>query len=552
MDARPLIVVGHKNPDTDSICSAIAYARFKTLTGTPAFPYRAGNLNAQTRFVLDRFEVPAPPLLPDVHLRLADIMISGPEVITVKPDDAVGRARDVMLRRRFSFLPVTDDAGHCLGMLTILKLAEAPEEVRRMGDGYRITFNPEEFVARTGGWTAPGRTLPARQSATLRIPDLAASSIDGGRAVASVPSDAPRLVIVPAHSLAPRERAKLAGGKEDLFVVYGAERSGEHPIPSAGLVVFVPGNLLDVLVALYESSPIGSHVDSPELLLRSGDLVKRVEREINRYNAGGFIVTDEAGIMQGVVTRVNFLNLTQFRLVLVDHNELSQAVDGAEQAEIVEILDHHRLGARSTEMPITFINKVVGSTCTIVAEMYRGQGVALDRPSAGLLLSAILSDTVILKSPTTTDLDREIAPWLAEIAGVKIEVYGEEMFAAGSELAGLTAEAIVKQDQKIYHEAGFNFAVSQIEMVGFKSFHERSKELTLALEASRQKSGFDFACLLVTDITRETSLLMFAGSSRLAEAIRYPRMRNGLYEMHGMLSRKKQLIPYLLDLLKNL
>lgn len=552
MEERPLIVVGHKNPDTDSICSAISYARFKTIRGIPARPFRAGNLNAQTRYVLERFGVASPPLLTDVYPRLSDIMIDERELIALRPDEPIGRARSIMLERRFSFLPVTDDRGRCLGKVSLLALAAAPEHLAAIRSGCSLTFYPEELLARTEGWTGPGKALPAVFSGTVVAP-----AVDGGahRATAGAGHAKGTLFIVPAAEF-PRYAEGPGVGPDDLFVVYAADRPGRTKgtgrNAAGARVLCNPRSLVETLVALYESLPLSDHLESAEPLFRVHDLVRRTEREINRYNAGGFIVTDDDGTLRGVITRLNFLNQAQFKVVLVDHNELSQAVDGAEHAEIVEVIDHHRLGARSTELPITFINRVVGSTCTIVAEMYRSNGIAPDPQTAGIMLSAILSDTVILKSPTTTPVDHEISAWLAGIAGVETEPYGEEMFAAGSELAGTAPDAIIKQDQKLYEESGFKFAVSQIEMVGFKNFHERSDALAAALDESRERLACEFACLLVTDITRETSLLLYSGAARVADAIQYPRAGRGVFEMHGMLSRKKQLLPYLLDVLKSL
>ena len=563
MHTRPLVVVGHKNPDTDAVCSAVAYAQLKSRSGVPARPYRAGNINAQTKWVLERFGVAPPALLADVYLRLSDIMISGDQLITLRPDDPVGRARDILMERRFSFLPVTDDEGRCQGMFTLLGLAGALDRLRLMQDGFPITFYPDELVRRTGGWSAGG--LPAQCSGILRIADPPTADSAPTSRAAPTPHAPGAVYLVPGRSLRdPRFAAAL--GEGDVVIAFGdpsqagaapdAPRDAASSRPTNGSAatptIHLPGTLVDAVAALYEASPIRDCIQPAEPLFGSHDLVRRVEREINRYNAGGFIVTDDAGIMRGVVTRVSFLNQAQFRLVLVDHNELTQAVDGAEHAEIVEVIDHHRLGVRSTDAPITFINKVVGSTCTIVAEMYRNQRIELDRATAGIMLSALLSDTVILKSPTTTDLDREMAPWLATLAGVEIDAHGEEMFAAGSELAGLDANAIIRQDQKFYEESGFKFGVSQIEMVGYKGFYERCEELAGALERSRAQNGLAFACILATDITRETSLLLYSGTRRVADAIQYPQARDNLFEMHGVLSRKKQLLPYFLDLLKNL
>ncbi len=441
-----LIVVGHRNPDTDSVCSAIAYARFKEKLGIEARPYRAGNVNTQTQYVLDRFQVPAPPLLTDLFPKLSDIMIPRSALFLLKPQEPLSKALRIILDNRFAFLPVEDGEGRCLGEVTALHLAGLLDE------------------------------LPIR---------------------------------------AGNERVETA--MEKLL-----------------------------------QAPIAEHLDPAEPMFRTGDLVRDVEHQINQYNIGGFVVNDEAGKVAGVITRMNFLKKARFRVALVDHNEFSQAVDGIEEADVVEVIDHHRIGARSTTTPITFINRVLGSTSTIIADMYRTAGVEPEPETAALMLSAILSDTVILKSPTTTDTDEEVARWLADVAGVELEPYGEAMFEAGSEIAGLTARQIVERDQKRYEEGGHRFAVSQIEMVSFKLFEERREEIRQAVEALRAEAGLDFACLMVTDITHGTTRLVYSGNERVGSAIQYPTVAPGIYEMKDVLSRKKQVLPYLIDLLGRL
>jgi manganese-dependent inorganic pyrophosphatase len=309
------------------------------------------------------------------------------------------------------------------------------------------------------------------------------------------------------------------------------------------------GASVEEAVGAAMDAPIENYLESAEPTFNPQDLIRDVEQQINRYNAGGFVVQDGDGRIAGVITRINFLTKARFTVALVDHNEFSQAVDGIDEADVVEVIDHHRIGARSTTTPITFINRVVGSTSTIIADMYRRGGTDPDSQTAALMLSAILSDTVILKSPTTTSVDTDIAQWLAGISGLHIDEYGEEMFQAGSEVAGLSAAQIVEQDQKHYQEAGYRFAVSQIEMVGFKVFEERQEEVCEAVAETRRKHGLDFACLMVTDITRETTRLVFDGAERVQGAIQYPSVGPGVFEMRGVLSRKKQVLPYLIDLL---
>jgi manganese-dependent inorganic pyrophosphatase len=277
-----------------------------------------------------------------------------------------------------------------------------------------------------------------------------------------------------------------------------------------------------------------------------------VQREIRKSNEGGFIVVDADSRVRGVVTRLSFLTQWRFRVALVDHNESSQSVDGIEEASVEEIIDHHRLGHRGTDLPITFINRVVGCTCTIIAELFRFSGQQPPREIAGLMLAAILSDTVILQSPTTTPLDHEMANWLAGLAGVEIADFGSKMFAAGCAAEGMDPRKIIQQDLKVYEEGGWKLTVSQMETVGFDLFRNVQASLATELDRARQEAGCHLGCLMVTDITSSTSLLLCAGEEKLIDAVTYPKVGENLFEMAGVLSRKKQMMPYLADLLRRI
>jgi len=260
-------------------------------------------------------------------------------------------------------------------------------------------------------------------------------------------------------------------------------------------------------------------------------------------------VLDSEDRITGVVTRVNFMTDARFTVALVDHNELSQSVDGMELAHIAEIIDHHRIGSFSTSEPITFLNRTVGSTCTIVADLYRQSGATPAPHIAGLLLSGILSDTVILRSPTTAEADRTTAAWLAPIAGVDVSEYGEAMFEAGSEMHKLSPREIVELDLKYYNEDGIQFSVSQVETTGFKAFWDRADELREEMEAHRKRAGLHLAALMVTDITHGTTLLVVSGEEKIVRLISYPEVADSVHEMTDVLSRKKQVLPYLMEIL---
>jgi len=545
-DGHPIVVVGHKNPDTDSICSAIVYARFKSATtGLRAAAYRAGNLNEQTHFVLERFGVPSPALLTDVYPKARDIMVARDDLITVGPEDCLEVAHRLILEHRFAFLPVTDADGGVLGKITALRLADLPRTITEIAAGAALSFDVDHFVEIS-------RARPLGQTPAPPPIFTGTVVVSPSEPVGNAPADG--LVLIVPGSLDWREELERhLGGRIELVIVYGPP--GVVPKqtasrPTGPPVILVGSGLVDVCTKIALSIPIRAFLDPPGPTFAPEDLVRNIQREVNKYNEGGFLVVDGENRLCGVITRVNFLNQARFRVVLVDHNEFSQAVDGMEHAEVVEVIDHHRIGTRATDSPITFINKVVGSTCTIIAEMYRNAHLEPDRQSAGLMLSALLSDTVILRSPTTTALDREMATWLSALTGVDIDSYGEEMFSAGSSLASREPKQIVAGDQKFYEESGVRFSVSQIEVVGFRAFHEVRPLLNQALGDFVAGSGCDFGCLMVTDITGETTLLLCAGDPRILATISYPEVEAATFEMRGVLSRKKQVVPYIVDLLR--
>ena len=238
-------------------------------------------------------------------------------------------------------------------------------------------------------------------------------------------------------------------------------------------------------------------------------------------------------------------------MILVDHNELSQAVPGAEKVEILEVIDHHRLGNFHTDTPIRFINQPLGSTCSLVATLYQQAGIEPEPKVAGLLLAGLLSDTVILKSPTTTEIDRQLVPWLEKLSGFDHELFGGELFASGSPMAsGAPAKDLLMTDFKEYQVGEHLLGLGQVEVVSFHSFYQRRQELEVELVKLREQKGYTLAALLVTDIVKETSLLLTAGPNELPYIIGYPQEGEGLYRLNGVLSRKKQLVPNLLKVFK--
>jgi manganese-dependent inorganic pyrophosphatase len=261
-------------------------------------------------------------------------------------------------------------------------------------------------------------------------------------------------------------------------------------------------------------------------------------------------VIDEDGRLLGVFTKTDIINPPRAKLVLVDHNELSQAVDGAAEVEIAEVVDHHRLGNAPTHQPILFINRPLGSTCSIVADMFRTAGLRPTPQIAGLMMCGIISDTLLLQSPTTTPLDADLLQWLTPVADADPRALADMIFNAGSVLATLSPAAAVRADCKQYREGERRFSVSQVEELGFTNFWKCEDGLLEALEKYRVENGLNFACLLVTDIDTQSSLLLVRGEAEVVQAITYPQKRPpDIFDLPGIVSRKKQLMPYLSSLL---
>jgi manganese-dependent inorganic pyrophosphatase len=279
--------------------------------------------------------------------------------------------------------------------------------------------------------------------------------------------------------------------------------------------------------------------------------LSEARRITDRANQPIFPVTDETGKLVGIVSKSDLLSPPKRKLVLVDHNEISQAVDGAEESDILEVVDHHRLGGSlKTTQPIKLTMEPVGSTCTLIARQFRNHRL---NPSPGIaicMVSGIISDTLFLRSPTTTDIDREMLEWLKPFCGLDLESYAQEFFAVGSALRTCTPSQVVREDCKEFTENKHRFTISQIEEIGFELFWNRKDELQAALAELSQSRGLEFSALLVTDIVTNSSLLLMSQEPPGWESINYPRVDRRLYKLDNVVSRKKQLLPLISRLLE--
>ncbi len=525
-----ILVIGHKNPDTDAICSAIGYAEFKRRTGMDeAVAARCGDTNDRIDFVLKTFGVPAPKFVADVSPKISDVMQR--RVLSVRPDSTAAEALRLMDEKNLRLLPVLDEARKCRGLLSLFKLSKFLFPAASLTSGQqhnsREVLSSLTNLANTlAGKLAVGFDAEREQELILMIGAMGLESF------------AARLEQFP-----PEKSCVIVGDRWDIQNV--AIREGVRVLIVTGGIVVEP----KTLEAAQQRNV--SVITSPHDTSTTAMLCRAAVRE-EAMSSGylAFPVLGNESETVGILSKTDFLKTVTRKLILVDHNELSQAVQGADQVEIIEIIDHHRIGALATQQPILFRNEPVGSTSTIVADCFFRQGVPLPREIAGLLLAGLVSATLNLTSPTTTPRDVEVLKKLEELSQVNAREFTEKLFASGSLLTLKPAPQAIATDCKEYTENGAKFSVAQIEEIGMQQFWKRKDELLVALETFRQQRAFLFSALLVTDVARQSSLLLVAGDEKFVRRIDYPRLEPGIYELRDVVSRKKQLLPYLTHCLR--
>ena len=538
-----IFVIGHRNPDTDAICSAIGYAEFKRRTGMPeAVAARCGDTNERIDFVLETFGVPSPRFVADVSPKVRDVMQA--EVLSVTLDATAAEALGLMDEHDIRVLPVLDTDRRCRGLLSLFKLSKFLfPAANRIIDSRRVLSSLDTLAKTLGGQLLVGHDSRREEELILMISAMAIVTFT--QRMELYPLD--KLAVVVGDRTNVQEVAVRKGVR--VLIVTGEAPIEPQIIEAARQnrvsVITSPHDTLTTATLCRSAVAIRHMINEEFLSFREDAPLSAVRAEAAASGYAVFPVTDEDGRTVGILSKADFLKPVERKLILVDHNELSQAVQGADEVEIVEIIDHHRLGALTTQQPILFRNEPVGSTSTIVADCFFRQDVELPKPIAGLLLAGLVSDTLNLTSPTTTPRDAEILPRLEKIAGVNAREFTDKLFASGSLLTLKPAPQAITTDAKEYKENGHSFSVAQIEEVGFDQFWKRQDELRAAMEDYRRTRNYIFSALMVTDVTSQQSLMLVAGEKRFVDRIDYPEPQPGVFELRDVVSRKKQLLPYL-------
>jgi manganese-dependent inorganic pyrophosphatase len=545
-----IFVIGHRNPDTDAICSAIGYAEFKRRTGMPeAVAARCGDTNERIDFVLKSFGVCSPKFIADVSPKVRDVMQA--EVFSVSSDVTAAEALALMDSHDIRVLPVLDADRRCRGLLSLFKLSKFLfPAANRLMDSRRVLSSLDNLAKTLGGQLLVGHETAREEEMILVISAMRLESFTKRLELYQID----KLAVVIGDRTNVQEVAVRKGVR--VLIV-----TGDSPVEPAVLeaakknrvsVISSPHDTLTTATLCRSAVAIRHMLNEEFLSFREDAPLSAVKAEAVASGFAAFPVTDAEGRTVGVLSKADFLKPVDRKLILVDHNELSQAVQGAEEVEILEIIDHHRLGSLTTQQPILFRNEPVGSTSTIVADCFFRHGVELPKPIAGLLLAGLVSDTLNLTSPTTTPRDREILPQLEKIAGVNAREFTDKLFASGSLLTLKPAPQAITTDAKEYRENGHTFSVAQIEEIGFDQFWKRKDELLAALEDYRRGRNYIFSALMVTDVVGQESLMLVAGKKQFIDRIAYPEPQPGVFKLREVVSRKKQLLPYLTHCLQRM
>lgn len=541
------LVIGHRNPDMDSIVAAIGYAEFKRTTGMEnVVAARCGNTNARIDFALRKFGVESPMFVADVYPRVEDVMQRN--VMSIHRDAPIYQAMTRFGEAKFRGLPVVDDSRTCIGLLSAFKLG-------------KYLFPPLENFS----------SCRVVEASVSHIRDSIRGTVITGKEDSKIK---PRMLVVAAMLTASfKKRLEQLDIPSTVLIVGDRWNILEMSIVAKVPVIIITNNFSppERILALAQehgstllSSPhdtattvmlsraavTAGQILSPEFIHLSADAtLSQTRRDLSMLRQFAFPVLGSQGRLQGILSKSDLLKPVPRQLILVDHNEITQAVDGASELPIIEILDHHRIGVAPTHQPILFMNRPVGSTSTIVADCFRQAQIPIPKPIAGLLMCGLISDTLNLTSPTTTSVDRDIIEELSQICGVKPADLASEIFSIGSPLMTLSAKEVITADCKEYEEHGIKFSVSQIEEISFASFQKQRKTLIEELEKYRVTHSYLFSTLLISDVNTQNSILIVRGSKSFTRLIDFPENGSHAWRLDGIVSRKKQLLPYLTGLL---
>jgi len=533
-----IYVTGHKNPDSDSICSAYAYAELKNKTGNlPAIPVRLGNVNRETQYILDYFGVEAPQLLKTVKLKVEDLEFD--RITPVSPEISLKMAWNIMSSKNIKTLPVADENDHLLGVLAISNLTSCYMDIwdnrilaksNTSFENIVDTLSAKEIYVNEGTKSFPGKIVVSAMK-----PESMKDHIEEGD-----------IAIVGDRE---EVQSALLDLNISLMIITGSHTPTAEIIEKAKeaniSVISTPHDSFTTSRLIIQSIPVGYVMIKDKLVTFSTeDLVDDVKPVMVETRFRSYPVIDTDGKVIGTMSRYHLISNYRKKIIQMDHNERSQSVDGLEDADILEIIDHHRVADIQTGGPLYFRSEPIGSTSTIVGKCFFERGIRPSKQAAGLLCGAIISDTLLFRSPTCTPEDKQICLRLAEIAGINVEEFAKEMFKAGTSLKGKTVEEIFNQDFKPFTIGETKVGIAQVNTMDIEGFMPLKNDMLKYMDTKANEAGLDMTLLLLTDILNEGSQILVAGNQpEIAEKAFNVTLNESTAFLDGVLSRKKQVVP---------
>lgn len=533
-----IYVSGHRNPDTDSICSAISYAELKNRTGNvQAIPIRLGELSRETEFILKYFDVPVPELVETVKSQIADLNID--KVAPISPEISLKMAWSIMKQNNVKSLPVTDGDDKLIGLASLSNITSCYMDIwdnniitksKTTLDNILDTLSGKLIFSADDQPKFKGKIVVAAMT-----PDNAKEIIDEGDIViCGDRNDAQKIILQK---------------KASLMIITGEHPVDEEIIKEAASVncsiITTPYDTFTVTRLIPQSVPVSYVMTHDNLIsFRTDDFVDDVRNVMLQTRFRSYPVVDEHNKVVGRISRYQLISQNKKKVILVDHNERSQSVHGLEDADVIEILDHHRIADIQTGKPIYFRNEPVGCTATIVGSIFFEHGLRPSKKIAGLLCAAIISDTLLFKSPTATNTDKIILKRLASIANLDVEAFAKEMFKAGTSLKGRSLEDIFNTDFKTFALEQLKVGVAQVNTMDIEGFEPMREGMLKLMEEKSEKENYDLIILMLTDIIKGGSEMLAAGEKKelVTQAFNVQLKNNSVY-VPGVLSRKKQVIP---------
>lgn len=530
---EPVLIFGHKSPDTDSICSSIALAELKEKLGVKAISCRLGELNKETKFVLNKFNIEEPRLLKTVSAQISDL--TKVEKKTLSTSDSLKVALDIMSTENFSSLPVINKRRELKGMIYISDIANIYLNLKHSDLFGKYTTTYENLKRVLKGEVVSGNYPCGKIEGNLKAISELDEVLQGD-------------IVVTTSMVDGIDRSIKAGAKV-IIVACDKDDFISPRVTSECAIMRVHANLFETISLISQSLSISSLINKNKFFsFKKDDFLHDIRDIMKEATQTNFPVTNRDGSVYGTIRTKNLINFTRKKVILVDHNEKSQSVDGLQDAKILQVIDHHKFGNFLTDEPVKINAEIVGSTCTIVNELFKEKGIKPSKEIAGLMLSAIISDTLMFKSPTCTEKDIETVKELSKISEIEdYEKYGMDMLIAGTSTSDLSVFEILVADLKEFTMNSLKIAVSQINTLDINGVLEKQKDLEKTMKENNLNNDYKLSVLLITDIIKSGSYALIIGEKKeIVERAFGVKIKDNLVWLEGVVSRKKQVIPFLM------